>query len=472
MDEFRLIGPADAYDGFTLVTPAISPIFGQNPGFQIIEHNAAGRLLDRDTYYLANLDDRRRRRAAGLEDRIRLRCPMEPPWHRPADPYRAEPSPRHRRGGPRPLDLDLPRRQARPLASQARRAKPAGGDLSRLLSTELGDRHRGVPAVLLRRGGAVACRNALRLRRSRDDRRGFDIEAAIRADREMVPHDGGRRQSARPLEELLHLGEEALALRVALGVDSPPPRTPPAARAARRVRFCGVSTATWMYMSPRAALRSTEKPLPRSRNWSPVWVPAGIFTRALPPSIDGTSTSPPSAACVMRSGTRTEDVGAVALEDRVRPDADMRRRGRPAARPAPPGLALAREPDAGAVLDARRDRDLQGALALHRAGALADLAGVLDDPAGAAAGRAGPLDQEEALLRPHLAGAAAGRAGLGRRASLSSEPVPLQASHADAGRHAQLHLGAGERLREVDLDLRAEIGAAARGRAAARAGRP
>ena len=55
MDEFRLIGPADAYDAFTLVTPAISPIFGQNPGFEIIEHNAAGRLLDRDTYYLANL---------------------------------------------------------------------------------------------------------------------------------------------------------------------------------------------------------------------------------------------------------------------------------------------------------------------------------------------------------------------------------------------------------------------------------
>ncbi len=55
MDEFRLIGPADAYDAFTLVTPAISPIDGQNPGFQIIEHNAAGRLLDRDTYYLANL---------------------------------------------------------------------------------------------------------------------------------------------------------------------------------------------------------------------------------------------------------------------------------------------------------------------------------------------------------------------------------------------------------------------------------
>ena len=49
-----------------------------------------------------------------------------------------------------------------------------------------------------------------------------------------------------------------------------------------------------------------------------------------------------------------------------------------------------------------------------RAGAVADLAGVADHPALAAAGRAGALDQEEALLRAHLAGAAAGRAGVGR----------------------------------------------------------
>ena len=37
-------------------------------------------------------------------------------------------------------------------------------------------------------------------------------------------------------------------------------------------------------MSPRPALRSTEKPLPRSRNWSPAWMPAGMFTRVRPPS--------------------------------------------------------------------------------------------------------------------------------------------------------------------------------------------
>jgi class 3 adenylate cyclase len=70
------------------------------------------------------------------------------------------------------------------------------------------------------------------------------------------------------------------------------------------VRFCGVSTLTCTYMSPRAAERSTEKPLPRRRNWSPVWVPAGMVTRVRPPSMEGTSTCPPRAACDMRSGTR------------------------------------------------------------------------------------------------------------------------------------------------------------------------
>ena len=57
-------------------------------------------------------------------------------------------------------------------------------------------------------------------------------------------------------------------------------------------------------MSPRTALRSTENPLPRRRNWSPVCVPSGIFTLARLPSIAGTSTSPPSDACAIGTGTR------------------------------------------------------------------------------------------------------------------------------------------------------------------------
>lgn len=55
MDEFRLTGAPGAHDGFVLVTPALSPIFGQNPAFQVIAHDAGGAILDRTTHYVANL---------------------------------------------------------------------------------------------------------------------------------------------------------------------------------------------------------------------------------------------------------------------------------------------------------------------------------------------------------------------------------------------------------------------------------
>ena len=45
-------------------------------------------------------------------------------------------------------------------------------------------------------------------------------------------------------------------------------------------------------------------PLPLRRNCLPVWLPSGTFTRVLPPSICGTSNSPPSAAVVSEIGTR------------------------------------------------------------------------------------------------------------------------------------------------------------------------
>ena len=55
MDEFRLLGdPTDA-DGVVLVTPGISPIFGQNPGFHVYQTDASGRLVARDTWALTNL---------------------------------------------------------------------------------------------------------------------------------------------------------------------------------------------------------------------------------------------------------------------------------------------------------------------------------------------------------------------------------------------------------------------------------
>ena len=55
MDDFRLIGDAGGNFAFALITPAISPIFGQNPAFRTVAYNAEGGILDQTTYELANL---------------------------------------------------------------------------------------------------------------------------------------------------------------------------------------------------------------------------------------------------------------------------------------------------------------------------------------------------------------------------------------------------------------------------------
>src|SRR5947209_6151279 len=55
MDDFRLIGDAEGRYGFALITPAVSPIFGQNPAFRILVYDAAGGILDQTTYDLTNL---------------------------------------------------------------------------------------------------------------------------------------------------------------------------------------------------------------------------------------------------------------------------------------------------------------------------------------------------------------------------------------------------------------------------------
>ena len=223
-------------------------------------------------------------------------------------------------------------------------------------------------------------------------------------------------------------------------------------------------------MSPRAALRSTENPLPRRRNWSPVWVPGGIFTLALLPSIAGTSISPPSAAWVIRNGTRMKMFAPSRWKIGCGTDRDVHVEiaGR---RALAAGLAFAGEADARAVLHARRDRHLQGALALHRAGAVADLAGIADHPALAAAGRAGPLDQEEALLCAHLAGAAAGARRCRPRAPCP--PSRCRCRHRTTTRVGtrSVRLGAGEGFGQLDLDGLADVvaGAGATGATAAAA---
>src|ERR1700754_24666 len=70
------------------------------------------------------------------------------------------------------------------------------------------------------------------------------------------------------------------------------------------VRFCGVSTETWTYMSPVWRERRIGMPFDAMRKRLPDWVPAGILTLVLPLSMVGTSNSPPSAAVTIEIGTR------------------------------------------------------------------------------------------------------------------------------------------------------------------------
>jgi hypothetical protein len=55
MDDFRLLGDGSDYFGFALITPALSPIFGQNPAYRTVAFDAAGAVLDQTTWDLANL---------------------------------------------------------------------------------------------------------------------------------------------------------------------------------------------------------------------------------------------------------------------------------------------------------------------------------------------------------------------------------------------------------------------------------
>ncbi|MFO1148832.1 MAG: metallophosphoesterase [Alsobacter sp.] len=60
-DTYRVIRSGGAVAAIDKVTPGISPIFGNNPGFQVLTHDAAGRPLDMATWSLP-LDGPARRR--------------------------------------------------------------------------------------------------------------------------------------------------------------------------------------------------------------------------------------------------------------------------------------------------------------------------------------------------------------------------------------------------------------------------
>ena len=184
----------------------------------------------------------------------------------------------------------------------------------------------------------------------------------------------------------------------------------------------GVSTSTRTTRSPRPRPCSTGMPAPRWRNSRPDWMPAGIWIVFTAPS--GPGNVDLAAQRRGREADRRARVKrrALALEQRValhvQEDVEVARRCAACAR-----LALARQADARAFVDAGRDVDVERAGLLDPARAAALRARIDDLLARALAGRTGPLDHEEALLRADLADAAAGRAGLHAGAGLRALAV-------------------------------------------------
>jgi hypothetical protein len=54
-DDFRIIGPAGKDRDFVLISPAVSPVYNQNPAFRTITYAKDGSLTDDAVYYLANI---------------------------------------------------------------------------------------------------------------------------------------------------------------------------------------------------------------------------------------------------------------------------------------------------------------------------------------------------------------------------------------------------------------------------------
>ena len=142
-------------------------------------------------------------------------------------------------------------------------------------------------------------------------------------------------------------------------------------------------------------------------------------------------------------------------------DRDVQAARGPAART---DLALVREPDLVALVDARRDRDTQRALALGPAVAMAGVARRLDDLALAAAARAGAdvdhLPEHGLADAPDLAAAVALRArdgfGPGLRPVAAARLAPLQDAELD------LLLGPVDGLGERDPQVVAQVRAGLR----------
>ncbi len=55
-DDFRLINASGAKPEFVLISPAISPVYRQNPAFRVVSFASDGSLSDTSVYYLTNLE--------------------------------------------------------------------------------------------------------------------------------------------------------------------------------------------------------------------------------------------------------------------------------------------------------------------------------------------------------------------------------------------------------------------------------
>jgi hypothetical protein len=54
-DDFRVIKSGPNSSNFVLISPAVSPVYSQNPGFRVVSFNNDGALVDDSVYYLTNL---------------------------------------------------------------------------------------------------------------------------------------------------------------------------------------------------------------------------------------------------------------------------------------------------------------------------------------------------------------------------------------------------------------------------------
>jgi sphingomyelin phosphodiesterase acid-like 3 len=79
MDDFRLVGDGSGYFGFVLITPALSPIFGQNPAFRSVTFDRAGEILDETTFGVTNLGEA----GAAIPPRWRVEYTFRREWQLP-----------------------------------------------------------------------------------------------------------------------------------------------------------------------------------------------------------------------------------------------------------------------------------------------------------------------------------------------------------------------------------------------------